>query len=152
MQYHKQILRHDPENGVMGDCFRTVLACLLDLEPEDVPHFMGDQSEPIKDAWAKVDEWLGDNYGLRFCSIRIQVSDIDPWLKFLDQENPGLRLELGGKSPRGSCHSVVAQGGKVLHDPHPDGGGIIGPCDEDECYSLGFLLPTKIHGKRNLNT
>lgn len=149
MQYHKQLHQHDPANGVLGDCFRTSLACLLDLEPKDVPHFMGDPDEPTEVAWANVDIWLGEKFNLRFCTIRLQIKNIDPWLEFLDEENPGLRYELGGKSPRGSCHSVIVESGKIIHDPHPDGGGIVGPCDEDECYSLGFLLPLAIHGKHS---
>ena len=147
MQYHTQLIRHDPDKGIAGDCFRTVLACLLDLEPDGVLHFMGDLKEDLSVSWAKVDEWLGAEYGLRFVMIRLQVPKIDQWLEYMERENPGLRMELGGQSPRGTCHSVVAQGGKVIHDPHPDGGGVVGPCD-DGCYSLGFLVPTKIHGSR----
>ena len=34
-----QLNKHDPANGVYGDCGRTVIACLLDLHPSEVPHF-----------------------------------------------------------------------------------------------------------------
>lgn len=148
MQYHKQLFRHDPENGFVGDCFRTALACLLDLKPEDAPHFMGNLKEPIEDAWANVDTWLDREHGLRFCIIPFKIEeDLETCLEGFFKISPGLRLEVGGFSPRGTPHSVIVEDGKVVHDPHPDGGGIVAPF-EDGTYSIGFLLPTAIHGKR----
>lgn len=32
---------------------------------------------------------------------------------------------LGGMGPRGNHHRVVAHEGKLWHDPHPDGGGLV---------------------------
>lgn len=33
MKYNKQLFRHHPEQGIFGDCHRTAIACMLDLEP-----------------------------------------------------------------------------------------------------------------------
>lgn len=38
MQYHKQLNKRDPENGVFGDCYRTAVACILDKHPSEVIH------------------------------------------------------------------------------------------------------------------
>jgi hypothetical protein len=38
MTPHKQRFRHDPANGIYGDCWRTAIACLLDIQPEEIPH------------------------------------------------------------------------------------------------------------------
>ena len=35
----RQLFRHEPHNVIYGDCHRTAIACLLDMEPWQVPHF-----------------------------------------------------------------------------------------------------------------
>jgi len=39
MRPQKQKFAHKPDEGVFGDCFRTALAAILDLDRDDVPHF-----------------------------------------------------------------------------------------------------------------
>lgn len=39
MQFHRQLNPHIPEIGLIGDCFRTCLACMLNLHPSEVPNF-----------------------------------------------------------------------------------------------------------------
>ena len=58
----KQIYRHLPEAGQIGDCARTVIACLLDLHPCEVPHFTRDAIEAgnEQDAVAAMDLWVRD--------------------------------------------------------------------------------------------
>lgn len=34
----RQLYRHDPANGVYGDCWRACIASVLELPIEDVPH------------------------------------------------------------------------------------------------------------------
>ena len=36
--FQKQANRHDPENGIFGDCYRTCLAGLLGVDRDSVPH------------------------------------------------------------------------------------------------------------------
>jgi len=33
----KQIYFHNPEKGSHGDCYRTCIACILEIEPVEVP-------------------------------------------------------------------------------------------------------------------
>ena len=40
MKFYKQLHKHDPDNGVWGDCHRTAIGCLLDIEPELIPNFL----------------------------------------------------------------------------------------------------------------
>ena len=35
----KQLYRHKPTEGSYGDCWRTCLACILDRNPETIPHY-----------------------------------------------------------------------------------------------------------------
>ena len=69
MKFHKQLYRHDPENGVWGDCYRTAWACLLDLEPEDVPHFCEGFTDDGA-ATAKLDAWLRERGLCRYVVFR----------------------------------------------------------------------------------
>ena len=41
----KQLFHHDPANGVWGDCFRAVIASVLSLPVEAVPHFFDGNPE-----------------------------------------------------------------------------------------------------------
>ena len=36
----KQKYKHDPDNGIFGDCYRTCLAYILGLDRDDVPHYV----------------------------------------------------------------------------------------------------------------
>jgi hypothetical protein len=41
VRFTKQLFRHKPDEGVFGDCFRTAIACILELDAiptEDVAH------------------------------------------------------------------------------------------------------------------
>lgn len=40
MKFHKQRFLSDKANGIFVDCMRTAIACILDLEMDDVPHFL----------------------------------------------------------------------------------------------------------------
>ena len=70
MTPHKQLNRHRPEEGVFGDCYRTAIACLLDLRPQDVPHVadtstMAEQDRRMRDgspsvaSRSSVSRWRG---------------------------------------------------------------------------------------------
>lgn len=51
-----QAFRHDPDNGVYGDCARTAFATLLGVPRDDVPHFAYDN--PIAELfWQRISDW-----------------------------------------------------------------------------------------------
>ena len=146
MKRHQQLLRHDPDNDQMGDCFRTVIACLLDMRPDQVPHFMADSKTEMPEVWCDVDRWLLE-HGYRFVDFPMQTNDLGGWLKQMQAAWPDLRWILSGGSPRGTDHCVIIEGGRITHDPHPDGGGIVEP-DSTGHFWMGFLLPVALHGHR----
>lgn len=141
MKYHTQILLHDPDRGVQGDCFRTALACLLDLNPRDVPHFWGDPSRDADEVWREVDAWLTQNHGLRRWTAAY-AGDLESLLEALKVQNPGIAFLLCGASPRGTAHQVIACDGKIIHDPHPEGGGLVGPVEDDGYFWVDVLVPS----------
>lgn len=132
MKYHKQTILHDPANGKWGDCFRTCLACLLDLDPHEVPHFMHGGDLDMGEVWASVDEWLSER-GLQRAVFAFQA-DVDEVLQTMGHMNPTVAYMLMGESPRGTNHEVVARGGEIVNDPHPEGGGLVGPADNGFVY------------------
>lgn len=123
-----QEFMHDPANGVEGDCFRAVLASILDRPIADVPHFAA-KTRLASDFWEHVYEWL-EGQGYQYWPGR---------------NPPSSALEyhaLSGPSPRtkGGFHATVGLAGKVVHDPHPSRTGIAGT--ESEWY-FGYLVPMR---------
>lgn len=133
----KQRFRHDPDNGIWGDCHRAAVASVLELTLDDVPHFCeggGSQETSTK----REREWLATR-GLVPISISInQDIALDDVLSFVERINPGIVFVLGGTSRTGCNHSVVCTNGKIAHDPGLDDPGIVGPCD-DGFYWLTFF-------------
>lgn len=128
MKYHKQTILHDPENGLFGDCFRTCIACLLDLHPLQVPHFC-DQWVKDKDIMPEVNKWLALRNLIMFSAA--YESDVDTVLNYLKNVNKGVYFMVSGMSERGANHVVIAYEGKIVHDPHPSNAGLLGPCDDN---------------------
>lgn len=141
MQYHKQRFRHRPEEGEFGDCHRTAIACVLDLQPDEVPNF--------GEAWGDADrfnswcaEWLRAR-GYMLVQFGFN-SVLDEVLNFMGHANPGAIYLLGGKSRSGCNHTVVCCGAKVIHDPSRNDSGIVAPCVEDDLYWVSVLVPTAL--------
>lgn len=137
MTPHKQRFRHKPEEGVWGDCHRTAYACLLNLDPEEVPHVF-DRAASGDEAEAALRQWLAGR-GLIQWSLPFQA-ELDAVLSTMGKLNPGVFFILGGRSRNGTNHSVICCGGKIIHDPSLDDAGIVGPCD-DGFYWISLLSP-----------
>lgn len=117
---------HNPSAGVEGDCFRAVIASLLELPISDVPHF-AQLSKGVTDFWELAYDFL-DSKGYEYVPSKLP---------------PAGALEfhaMSGPSPRGngSHHGVVGRNGEVAHDPHPSRAGLAGrPGD----WRMGYLVP-----------
>lgn len=131
MIFHKQLFRHDPESGVYGDCARTVIACILRMDIEDVPHVHGDITG--EDQSAMHDEFLA-KHGINRIWIAFRAETPDQAVDWASQWSNGMPFILSGESPRGTNHVVIGHEGKIIHDPHPDGGDLVGPTDNDHYY------------------
>lgn len=137
MTPQKQANKHDPENGMWGDCHRTAIAVALGLLRDAVPHFMdkgvtGAEAQRAEKAWLQ--EW---------CIVPITCAfagdtDLDTTLGCIGQMNPGICFILGGQSGNGFNHSVVCCDGKIVCDPSQNDAGIVGPCD-DGFYWVTFF-------------
>ena len=127
MQYHKQLNKRDPENGVFGDCYRTAVACILDKHPSEVIHVfdLDDLSLQAK----KMREHL-ENLGLRILHTAYNFKTFKDALKIGEHNIGEMYWILSGVSARGVNHSIVCYKGKAIHDPHPSDDFLCGPCDD----------------------
>lgn len=97
--------KHDDANGIVGDCLRACICALLEISDDGVPNFADDKNYP-----EKLRNWF-DEQQLEFCHSDNPPENIKYYMAW-------------GTSPRGSCHSVIYKDGKLVHDPHPDGGDV----------------------------
>lgn len=136
MRYHKQLFRHRPAEGIYGDCFRTAIACLLDLEPEDVPHYHEGICPDGADQLGCMNEWLAER-GLLLHSVPFE-GDRAVILKAVSTYRQGCRFLLGGQSVPGIGHVVICRNGEIEHDTHPDDPGLCQP-DDDGFWWIYFV-------------
>ena len=100
-----------------GNCWQTVLASVLELPLNEVPHFVQDEVDHDMAVewhwWDRSWQWLRER-GLMFT-----VAEVD--------NTPGEYLLVSGKSPRGEgiYHVVIYKDGEMVHDPHPDRSGLL---------------------------
>lgn len=144
MKYLKQESLYVP--GISrGSCYPTVIACLLELELNEVPNFhllYFSEDEKINlsrfyendkaqlDAadylWYDVLTTFLAAKGYKIVQIKKEDAPID------------MRYMVTGKSKRGINHIVIYHNGKMIHDPHPDDNGIIEA--DDNIYEILELI------------
>lgn len=128
----KQKYKHDPENGIYGDCYRTCIASILEMNIEEVPHFFKDFKEG--DDWAQeANDWFNQN-GL----VNVSFAFYEHPGEYMAQENTGVYYILTGEGKLGVNHSVVMCDNDIVCDPSSS--GIIGPCKDSELYWIEFFL------------
>lgn len=148
LKIQKQLNQHRPEQGIYGDCHRTAIACILNMDAADVPHFMdgtsGKGSAPA--AYDAAEKWLRDR-GLTQVSFAFPGDcPLDLVLDAASKNAAhGMPFILGGESRTGCNHSVVVCNGKIACDPSIDDAGIIGPCDDGFYWITIFASASVIH-------
>lgn len=101
-----------------GNCFSACLASLLDISIEDVPYF----NDPPAHRWfLRAQAWLRPQ-GLYIVTYSFGHGFAPD----------GLHI-LGGHSPRDPehawLHAVIAEGDRIVHDPHPSRAGLVDRVD-----------------------
>jgi hypothetical protein len=118
------LVKHDPQNGVWGDCTRACVASIFELPADQVPHFCNGGEEP-PDAegvlpWERrLRAWLRDR-GFTVMHFRIDSHELD-----FDPRVTAFHHVRGGRTPRGTNHDTVWFGRNMVHDPHPSRIGIL---------------------------
>jgi hypothetical protein len=125
-----------------GDCMSACIASVLEIPLAMVPNFRELQEQPGGKCMAmEADKWLREKYHKRFISIEMyhpkggERTDICLCNR-LFHANQEEFVILSGESPRKNAdgttkyHAVVGKadcwGFEIVHDPHPEGGGIVG--------------------------
>lgn len=130
MRLQKQLFVHNPEKGIYGDCQRTCVAIILDMDAKDVPHFCDDPNakRSSRDWWAKRQKkWLSDR-GLAMATFAYDGIMTFDRIMDITSDSPDTPMILLGTSSLGSNHVVVVKNGEIVCDP--SGNGICGPCQE----------------------
>lgn len=129
--------------GKNGNCQSAVMATLLGMDIEDVPYFFEGTDQDNK-SYAENAIIFNDNfntflarYGLRSVALGQEVPHTE-WVEEISREMKGVKLLVGGRSPRGHMHAVIYMDGKLWHDPHPSGLGVTP-------YHICFICPTFEH-------
>lgn len=103
-RYQYQMFRHDPENGIMGDCYRTAVACVLDKPIHVVPHsheeLTGSEMEALMDGYL-------NPLGLFRIYIPVVGDRFTTVVENLWVRGGGLPMLITGKSPRYDCNHVM---------------------------------------------
>lgn len=129
----QQTILHDPANGKTGNCIVACVASLLDMDIEEVPHFLevgGAQQ------WRKhLSDWLLPR-GLAYVEIWCAQKETYDWYLLEYLRDIGY-YTLSGPSPRhqGVEHMVIARGDEIVHDPHPSNAGLA-----DGYRWIGFIV------------
>lgn len=127
------------EDGTPGDCWRTAVASVLDVEdPLSLPHWGLSEDR----WWEDTVEWVHENRKGDF--IYIPISDepgVDAWYEWWNfhRDRYGItHVVLHGPSPRGDFFHVVVGDAQTLlpvHDPHPSDGML------EEILGFSFFVP-----------
>lgn len=111
MRKLQQTRLHNPPE-IQGNCFPTVIACFLDLDsPEDVIQIQENYTE--SDWNVKLYNWLEER-GWIWRAMDGHLYDDSFYMVI-------------GKTERfpNINHVCIYQNGKLYHDPHPEGNGLI---------------------------
>ncbi len=114
-----------------GNCFSACVASILELSLEEIPSFCVYYSPSI--SAEKFDKWLSEK---NLFTILVKFNKNNP----PNKKYMGYHI-IAGQSPRYNCtHAVVGYGDKILHDPHPDGDGLLNKND----WEYMFFIPKEL--------
>lgn len=143
MIFRKQLCAHNPPESY-GDCYRTAIGCLIDMEPQDVPHFMAmhaDEGEFVTETQkVHIREWLAER-GYTHIELGFHAPQSDPQSMrdyVADMNGEDVVYTLSGCSVIGS-HVVICRGRKILWDPSPFDSGIVSGYKDH--FWVGFVVP-----------
>jgi len=116
----------DPD-AIPGDCWRTALACLLEVPRDTVPHFIHLYPDEGSEWWHASVKWVEEQMpGWTLYNL------VPEFPVYLHPEDSPKKILLTGQSPRGNWqHVVVADAltGELIHDPFPSGAGVLDRLD-----------------------
>lgn len=107
-----QTVLHDPGSDIPGNCWQAVIASMLHLDIDDVPHFLLVEDQGGPHWFTNTLDFLAER-GLTLSALA------------LDDIPPGEPYIACGPAERGVSHVVIYQDGACIHDPHPSRAGLL---------------------------
>lgn len=145
MRFQKQAFRHNPEAGIYGDCNRTVLACMLGLDRDEVPHWHEEVGG--EEFGRRMDAFL-DQHGVVRIAVPVAAeTTVDDILEFASACSKGLPYLLAGKSRNDTNHVVIGLDREIVWDPALDDSGIVGPCSDGFFWVEWLVRPIEAVSK-----
>lgn len=111
---------HQTKFGDVGNCVAACYATLLNADIDEIPDLVRTGNQHA----AEVAMLAAKGLGL----VRVWVpKDRRTIEQALDgmMVADGVPYMLSGTSPRGHGHRVIGVDGRLYHDPHPEGGGVV---------------------------
>lgn len=144
--FEKQLYNHEPEKGVYGDCSRTLIANMLGIPRDDVPHFLHDDCDN-KEYRKRLDEYLAKQDLYTYTIAYPGELSKEEVMNTQMHLNPGAVYILIGTSATGCNHNVMCKDNFILHDPSQTNSGIVGPCEDGYFYVelLVRIIPFDVH-------
>lgn len=136
---HKQLVKHNPSEGLFGDCYRTSVACILNKDPSEVPHVFEEIGVNPDDAAEQMLEYLrSEGYeSIELCyGPDYDLEDVLNISKLNNSTLPFILTACVGKTN----HCVIVQGGEIIHDVSHTPCPIIGPCNDTEVWHLEYII------------
>lgn len=140
----KQLYLHKPETGQIGDCFRTSVACILNLPAVEVPHYVaefwkGEDESTVDTVLRETNRWLNENHSAGYIEFPVGAVDNEQLFAWASSYIPAnLNFVLGCSSKNGG-HAVVARSDGYVWDPAIDNSGCVGPM-KDGYYWIGMIV------------
>lgn len=140
----KQAYLHDPDNGFYGDCFRTAIACILNIDKDKVPHLAKEYFDDTI-GWDREMKKFLNPLGYTIIDVPFTGTEVslEVLLESLSVHAAQAVYILTGKSSNETNHCVIGCGGEIIWDPAIDNSGIIGPCT-DGWYWVSYIVPLRI--------
>lgn len=126
MRFQKQLIPHtDIAEGKWDDNLRTTLACFLDMNPEEVPHFT-DNHATVMDAEVAMNNFLHQYNAVLF---EVQSSGtLQQVLNYMAGVNPDVFYMLTGYDENDKLRTVIGFNSDIVWDTHCDNHSLVSPC------------------------
>lgn len=147
MRPFTQTVTASEANGWCGNCWQTAIACLLEVDPEELPAQDGcDKRVRLADATfehvaspdyqSRLGAYLRKHHDLAYLELH-SPDELFPRLRVAD---PGWHIMTGATvrsvAMGGLRHVVVGHYGQVAWDPHPSHAGLL-----EEGVNWALLIP-----------
>lgn len=124
-----------------GNCYATVIGCLLEINPIDVPNIETLFDLGVDYSYGVMNKWLSSiGYQIKntmeFAIFHYNIPGNSICLDYLERLTPEDKNSISeqysdryyivsGMSSRGVMHVCIYMNGELVHDPHPSREGLI---------------------------